>query len=112
MTVAEELKARGLVEHTSADVGVILSAPRTAYLGIDPTADSLHVGHLVPILLMRRLAAGGHKLVFLVGGGTGMIGDPKERGERVLLDDKTLAANTKALKRQLKTLLGRLSFRL
>ena len=56
--------------------------PRTVYIGVDPTADSLHVGHLTWVLLMKRLGDAGNKLVFLVGGGTGMIGDPKERGAR------------------------------
>lgn len=112
MTLGEDLKARGLIEHSSADAGKILGTPRTVYLGIDPTADSAHVGHLVPILLMKRLAEAGHKLIFLIGGGTGMIGDPKEKGERILLDERTLAANTKALKRQLKSILGRTSFRM
>jgi tyrosyl-tRNA synthetase len=112
MNLAEDLKARGLIENASADAELILGKERTVYLGIDPTADSLHVGHLVPILLMKRLASAGHRLIFLVGGGTGMIGDPKERGERILLDEKALAENTHALKRQLKNVLGRLSFRL
>lgn len=112
MNLAEDLKARGLVEQHSADLEKILSVPRTVYHGMDPTADSLHVGHLVPILLMRRLGAAGHKLIFLIGGGTGMIGDPKEKGERSLLDAKTLAYNTRAIKTQLKTLLYRLPFRM
>jgi tyrosyl-tRNA synthetase len=110
--LAEDLNARGLVEHASADANHILSTPRTVYLGIDPTADSLHVGHLVPILLMKRLADAGHQLIFVVGGGTGMIGDPREKGERILLDEKTLSTNTKALSRQLKGILGRVSFRM
>ncbi len=108
----EDLKARGLVEHSSADLGQILGTPRTVYIGVDPTADSLHVGHLAWVLFMKRLGASGHKLIFLVGGGTGMIGDPKEKGERPMLDEKTVYQNTKALKRQLKGILGRLSFRL
>jgi len=112
MTITEEFKARGLIEHESAPLETVLSTPRTVYLGIDPTADSGHVGHLVPILLMKRLAEAGHKLIFLVGGGTGMIGDPKEKGERILLDEKTLKKNTKALKKQLRALLGRTSFRM
>lgn len=112
MSLAEELKARGLVEHASADADVILGKPRTVYLGVDPTADSLHAGNLVPLLLMKRLAAAGHKLVFLVGGGTGMIGDPKERGERTLLDEATIRKNTKAIQKQLKSFLGRLPFRI
>ncbi|MEK7179509.1 MAG: tyrosine--tRNA ligase, partial [Patescibacteria group bacterium] len=112
MTLAEELKARGLVEHSSTSVERILSASRTAYLGIDPTADSLHVGHLVPILLMKRLGDAGHKLIFLIGGGTGQIGDPKEKGERVMLNEKTVAVNTRALKKQLKKILGNAAFRM
>lgn len=112
MTLAEDLKARGLIEHSSADAALILGSQRTVYLGIDPTADSIQAGNLAVVLLMKRLADAGHKLVFVVGGGTGMIGDPKEKGERSMLDPKTLAANTKAIKRQLKGILGRTSFRM
>lgn len=112
MNLAQELKDRGLIEHSSTEPEKILAASRTVYLGIDPTADSAHVGHLVPILLMKRLAVAGHKLIFLIGGGTGMIGDPKEKGERPLLDAKKVAANTKALKAQLKNLLGRTPFKM
>ncbi len=112
MTLVEELKGRGLVEHSSTTPEKILSVPRTVYLGVDPTADSLHVGHLVPVLLMKRLGDAGNKLIFLVGGGTGMIGDPKEVGERSMLDEKTVAANTRALKSQLKKVLGNASFKM
>lgn len=112
MTLTEELKGRGLIEHASTAPEQILSMPRTVYVGIDPTADSIHVGHLVPLLLMKRLGDAGHKLIFLVGGGTGMIGDPKERGERPMLDDRTVAANTRALKAQMKSILGRISFKM
>lgn len=110
--LAEELKERGLVEHSSAPIETILSSSRTAYLGIDPTADSMQVGNLAVVLLMRRLGDVGNELVFLVGGGTGQIGDPKEKGERVMIDDKTIAANTRALKSQLKRILGRTSFKM
>src|SRR3989344_3358846 len=112
MTLAEELKARGLVEHSSTTIEKILSVPRTVYVGVDPTSDSLHVGHLTWVLLMRRLGEAGNKLVFLVGGGTGMIGDPKEVGERPMLDEKTVASNTRALQKQLKNILGRASFKM
>lgn len=112
MTFAEELKARGLVELSSASPKQMLDMPRTAYLGIDPTADSMQVGNLAVILLMKRLGDAGHKLVFLVGGGTGMIGDPKEKGERPMLSEKIVAANTRVLKNQLKSILGRTSFRM
>ncbi|MEK7604522.1 MAG: tyrosine--tRNA ligase [Patescibacteria group bacterium] len=112
MKFTEDLAGRGLLEHTSTAPEHIFSKPRTVYLGVDPTADSLHVGHLVPILLMKRLAAAGNKLIFLVGGGTGMIGDPREQGERVMLDEKAVAANTRALKSQLKRILGSVSFKM
>lgn len=112
MTFAEELKERGLVEHSSTTPEKILSTPRIAYLGIDPTADSMQIGNLSVVLLMKRLGDAGHKLVFLVGGATGMIGDPKEVGERAMLDEKTVAHNTRALKSQLKNILGGTSFKL
>lgn len=112
MNLAEELKGRGLVEHASAPIEAILNEPKTVYLGIDPTADSMHVGHLAGLLLMKRLAQAGHTLIFLVGGGTGMIGDPKERGERTLLDEKVLAHNTRALQKQLIKILTKVGFRL
>jgi tyrosyl-tRNA synthetase len=112
MPLAKELKERGLIEHSSVPPEEILSTPRTVYVGVDPTADSLHVGHLAWVLLMKRLGAAGNKLVFLVGGGTGMIGDPKEKGERPMLDEKTVATNTRALKSQLKKILGSTSFKM
>jgi len=107
MTIAEELKARGYAEHESAPLETILGAKRGVYLGIDPTAESLHVGHLVPLMLMKRLGEAGHRTVFLVGGGTGMIGDPRDSGERVLLDKRTLEHNKRALKAQLQKLMGK-----
>ncbi len=110
--LAEDLKARGLVINTSTDLEKILAKPRTVYIGIDPTADSAHVGNLVFMLLMKRLGDAGNKLVFLVGGGTGMIGDPKEKGERPMLDEKAVAKNTRALKMQLKKVLGSTSFKM
>ncbi|MBI4065931.1 tyrosine--tRNA ligase [Candidatus Kaiserbacteria bacterium] len=112
MTLAEELKTRGLIEHSSTAPEKILSISRTVYLGVDPTSDSMQVGNLAVVLLMKRLGDAGHKLIFLVGGATGMIGDPKEVGERVMLDEKTIARNTRALKSQLKNILGGISFKL
>jgi tyrosyl-tRNA synthetase len=112
MNLADELKARGLIEHSSAEPEKILGEARTVYVGVDPTADSLHIGHLAWVLLMKRLGDAGNKLVFLVGGGTGMIGDPKEKGERPMLDERTVASNTSALKSQLKAILGRVSFKM
>jgi tyrosyl-tRNA synthetase len=109
-SLAEELKSRGLIEHSSAAPEKIFDTPRTVYIGADPTADSLHVGSLAWIVLMKRLGDAGHKLIFLVGGGTGYIGDPKEKGERPMLDEKTIAKNTRAIKQQLKNILGRTRF--
>lgn len=109
--LAQELKIRGLVEQTGGGkIEEIIKTKRTAYLGLDPTADSLHVGHLVPIIVMKHLADAGHKPLFLVGGGTGMIGDPRESGERTLLDEKTIALNTKAIKAQLSHIFGENKF--
>ena len=105
MTLAEELRARGLIEHSSADPEQILATPRTVYLGIDPTSDSIQIGNLAVVLLMKRLGTAGHNLIFLIGGATGQIGDPRDTGERTLLDEKIVAANTRALKAQLKKLL-------
>lgn len=107
MELAGDLKARGFAEHTTAPLESILAKKRGVYLGIDPTADSLHVGHLVPILLMKRLMDAGHRGIFLVGGGTGMIGDPREAGERSLLDAPTLARNTRAIRTQLQKIVGK-----
>jgi len=112
MTLAEELKARGLVENFSAPIEQILSTPRTVYNGFDPSADSLQIGNLASILTMKRLADAGSKLVFLVGGGTGMIGDPKEKGERPMLTEKIVTANTRAIKKQFKQVLGKTPFTL
>ncbi|MDR1477234.1 MAG: tyrosine--tRNA ligase [Rickettsiales bacterium] len=72
---------------------------RTAYLGCDPTADSLHVGHLIPVMMMRWLQRFGHRPILLVGGATGYIGDPDKDTERPLLTPEKIAANSRGLKR-------------
>lgn len=73
-----------------------------AYVGIDPTADSLHIGHLVSVMMLKHLQRAGHKPIVLVGGATGMIGDPSGKAEeRSLLDEKTLRHNQDAIKKQL-----------
>lgn len=110
--IADDLQARGLVEHSSATPEQIFAERRTVYLGIDPTADSLHVGHLSLLLMMKRLGEAGNRLVFLVGGGTGMIGDPKEKGERPMLTRAMVETNTRLLERQLKSLLSGTSFKM
>ena len=74
----------------------------TAYLGIDPTADSLHIGHLVGVMMLKHFQRAGHKPIALVGGATGMIGDPSMKSqERKLIDEKTLRHNQEAIKKQL-----------
>jgi len=74
----------------------------TAYLGIDPTADSLHIGHLVGVMMLRHFQRSGHRPVALVGGATGMIGDPSMKSqERKLIDEETLRHNQEAIKTQL-----------
>lgn len=106
MNLTEELAARGLVEHVSAPLETILGEKRTVYLGVDPSADSMHAGNLLVVLMMKRLALAGHKIMLLVGGGTGMIGDPRESGERVLSDRKVVERNKKALKAQMQRIVG------
>ena len=80
----------------------LLKGPSAAYVGIDPTGDSLHIGHLVSIMILKHFQACGHKPVALVGGATGMIGDPSMKSqERNLLDEQTLAHNVECIKAQL-----------
>ena len=103
-----ELEWRGILHGTTPGLPARLAAggPMSAYIGFDPTADSLHVGHLVPIFGLLRFQRFGGRPVALVGGGTGMIGDPSGRSsERNLLDRETLAANLVALRGQLERFL-------
>lgn len=105
----DELDARGLV-HQSTDRDALAArldaGPTTLYAGFDPTADSLHLGHLVPLLMLRRFQLAGHRPLALAGGATGMVGDPGGRSsERNLLDEDTLRANTAAIKTQLERFL-------
>ncbi len=80
----------------------LASGMTTAYLGIDPTADSLHIGHLVGVMMLKHFQRAGHKPIALVGGATGMIGDPSMKSqERKLLDEETLRHNQEAIKKQL-----------
>ena len=99
----EELTWRGMLHDSMPGVEEHLAeAMRSAYVGFDPTADSLHIGNLVPIMLLAHYQRCGHKPVALVGGATGMIGDPSGKSsERNLLDEKTLRHNQKAIKKQL-----------
>jgi len=103
MNLIEELRWRGMIQDIMPGTEEQLAKePTAAYVGFDPTADSLHIGHLVPVLLLRHLQNYGHKPIALVGGATGMIGDPSGKSEeRNLLDEATLAHNVQALKNQL-----------
>ena len=99
----EELKWRGLLHDMMPGTEELLKSKKvTGYIGFDPTADSLHIGSLVPILILMHFQRAGHKPVVVVGGVTGMIGDPSGKSkERNLLDEKTLNHNVKAIKQQL-----------
>src|SRR6201987_2218571 len=99
----EELTWRGMIQDIMPGTEKQLEKEMTTgYIGFDPTADSLHVGSLVPILLLVHLQKGGHKPIALVGGATGMVGDPSGKSaERNLLDDATLNHNLQGIKKQL-----------
>ncbi len=99
----EELKWRGLLhDHMPTTEEHLLENMRGAYIGFDPTSDSLHIGNLVPIMLLAHFQRCGHKPIALVGGATGMIGDPSGKSsERNLLDEPTLRHNQEAIKKQL-----------
>ena len=103
----EELQWRGMIHTIMPGTEEQLAREMTtAYLGIDPTADSLHIGHLVGVMILKHLQICGHRPIALVGGATGMIGDPSGKSqERNLLDEQTLRHNQEAIKRQLAKLL-------
>ncbi|MDR0894730.1 MAG: tyrosine--tRNA ligase [Prevotellaceae bacterium] len=103
MNFVEELKWRGMLHDIMPGTEELLMKEQvTAYVGIDPTADSLHIGHLCGVMMLRHLQRCGHKPLALVGGATGMIGDPSGKSaERNLLDEETLRHNQEAIKKQL-----------
>lgn len=104
MELYEELKLRGLIKDVSneEEVKEILDTPHTIYCGFDPSASSMHVGNFVMISMLMRLQRAGHKIIAVVGGATGMIGDPSGKSkERNLLSKDTLTTNTLAIKGQL-----------
>ena len=102
MNFVEELKWRGMIHDIMPGTEEQLQKEMTtAYVGIDPTADSLHIGHLVSVMMLKHFQRAGHKPIALVGGATGMIGDPSMKSqERNLLDEKTLRHNQEAIKKQ------------
>jgi tyrosyl-tRNA synthetase len=99
----EELKWRGLLHDSMPETQEMLNREMvTGYVGFDPTSDSLHIGNLVPIMLLKHLQLAGHKPIALVGGATGMIGDPSGKSaERNLLDEETLRKNQEGVRTQL-----------
>ncbi len=103
MDFIEELQWRGMIHDKMPGTDEQLKKEMTtAYLGIDPTADSLHIGHLVGVMMLMHLQRCGHKPIALIGGATGMIGDPSLKSqERVLLSEETLRHNQDAIKKQL-----------
>ncbi len=107
--VFAELKWRGLINQTTDDDNMqawLAQRPRCVYVGFDPTADSLHVGHLMALMILRRFQKAGHKPIALVGGATGMIGDPSGKSEeRVLLSEESLQANIAGMEKQIRRLL-------
>ncbi|MDR2906424.1 MAG: tyrosine--tRNA ligase, partial [Bacteroidales bacterium] len=107
MNFIQELKWRGMIQDMMPGTEEqTLKELTTAYVGIDPTADSLHIGHLVGVMMLKHFQNCGHKPLALVGGATGMIGDPSGKStERNLLDETTLRHNQECIKNQLRKFL-------
>ncbi len=103
MNFVEELRWRGMIhELMPGTEEQLLKEQTSGYVGIDPTADSLHIGHLVGVMMLKHLQRAGHTPIALIGGATGMIGDPSMKSaERKLLDEETLRHNQEAIKNQL-----------
>lgn len=106
--IVDELRWRGVLAQTTDEEALrkaLANGPLTLYCGFDPTAKSLHVGHLTQILALRRFQLAGHRPIALVGGATGLIGDPKPSAERVLNDVETVQQWVSALRGQLSAFL-------
>ena len=108
MTLVEDLKWRGLIKDISSPEleEKLNKGGMTFYIGTDPTADSLHVGHLSSFLISKRLKEAGHNPILLVGGGTGMIGDPRPTTERAMISKEEVLKNFEGLKAQVQKLFG------
>ena len=108
MTLVEDLKWRGLIKDISSPEleEKLNQGGLTFYIGTDPTADSLHVGHLSSFLISKRLKEAGHTPILLVGGGTGMIGDPRPTTERAMISKEEVTKNFEGLKAQVEKLFG------
>ncbi len=108
MTFLSDLRWRGLIHQTTDNAGMEawLQQPRTLYVGFDPTVDSLHVGHLMGLVVLRKFQQAGHKPIAVVGGATGMIGDPTGKSdERNLLSKDDLERNVEGIAQQMRTIL-------
>lgn len=107
MNFVEELRWRGMIHDMMPGTEEQLQKELTsAYVGIDPTADSLHIGHLVGVMMLKHLQRAGHRPIALIGGATGMIGDPSMKSqERNLLDEETLHCNQEGIRKQLEKFL-------
>lgn len=107
MTLSEELKWRGFISQTTfASIKDLDEDPRTFYYGVDPSARSMHIGNLAGVMLVRHLADAGYEPIVLVGGATGMIGDPKQDAERDLRTLDEIARNKEGIATQYRNLLG------
>lgn len=108
MTLYEDLKWRGLIQEISSPelIDKLNNESLTFYIGTDPTADSMHIGHYSSFLISTRLAKHGHKPMLLVGGATGLIGDPKPDSERPMITYEEVANNIKGLEKQAKEIFG------
>ena len=108
MTLFEDLKWRGLVQDISDDelIDKLNKGGLTFYIGTDPTADSMHIGHYSSFLISKRLAKAGHHPILLVGGATGLIGDPKPDSERPMISKEEVARNFIGLKKQAESIFG------
>ena len=105
MNIIDELEWRGLIaQSTDLDALRALAedGPITAYVGFDPTGSSLHAGHLVPLVMLKRFQEAGHRPIALAGGATGMIGDPRDVGERSMLTEAEIAGNVEKIEGQLR----------
>lgn len=112
MTLFEELQWRGFVNQTTFTDPADINEPRTFYLGVDPSAHSMTVGNLAAVMLVKRLVQAGHKAIVLVGGATGMIGDPKNDSERELKTIEQIERNKEGIAVQYRRILGDQPFEL
>lgn len=108
MTIFEDLKWRGLVQDISDEALIekLNQGGLTFYIGTDPTADSMHIGHYSSFLISKRLARAGHHPILLIGGATGLIGDPKPTSERPMISKEEVAKNIQGLKAQAESIFG------